>query len=150
VAAAGGASGRGATKKKVPACGSVLRASSGSPPPLRPEPKWKEPLPPKAAAVSQRNVPLPLPLKVVATGATLEVKEMRILGSSIPADVRLSVPDVDRDVTAENLFSAVSLLLGCGPGGKILGPARCAATSPSPPYFWVEEYRARGTRRKKV
>jgi len=59
---------------------------------------------------------------------------MRMLGSSIPADIRVSVPGIGRDVTAESFISAVSLLLSDdGPGNDILGPARCAVAPPPVP-----------------
>jgi len=88
-----------------PRRGGVLRSGlSSPPPPPRPEPKRKKELlrpPSKAAAASGRY-------------------GMRIRGASIPANV---IADTRRDVTVENVFSAVSLLRECGLGSLVLGPA---------------------------
>jgi len=53
---------------------------------------------------------------------------MRILGSSVPIEIRFGVSEIDRNVTARD-FSLVSV---CGPEVLLLGPARSADAPFSP------------------
>jgi len=58
---------------------------------------------------------------------------MRTPGSSVPVEIRFGVSEIGRDVTARDFLRAVSLISACGPGVLLLGPARCADATPSPP-----------------
>jgi len=60
-------------------------------------------------------------------------KGMRTPGSSVPVEIRFGVTELDRDVTAREFLRAVSLISACGPGVLLLGPARRADATPSPP-----------------
>jgi len=60
-------------------------------------------------------------------------KGMRTPGSSISVELRFGVTELGRDVTAREFLRAVSLISACGPGVLLLGPARPADATPSPP-----------------
>jgi len=109
---AGGAGDRGVREKIAPAAGSVLRSGCSSPPPPRkPEVKETRPLPSKAEAEKTRSG-----MRGIASS------------SSVPGETQCLA--LDRDVTVERLFSAVSLLRNCGLGGMVLRPARRVAAPP--------------------